>query len=90
MQERSVLNDIVLQEILQRKPKNLYSDSIQVDITYGLSNSIFDVVIPVGFDNSLNILNLEYIIVLNENHLEVFKELKNIEMDSAKMNMPEG
>eukprot|EP00924_Labyrinthula_sp_SR-Ha-C_P012636 snap_masked-scaffold_10-processed-gene-12.40-mRNA-1 protein AED:1.00 eAED:1.00 QI:0/0/0/0/1/1/2/0/281 len=87
---RPRLKGLTFQEQLQVKRKNIYSESIQIDTTHGLSRYIFVVMFPVGVDCFMKAVNFGCTLMQTENHEQVIRGLKDLGLEHTEVMMRDG
>eukprot|EP00924_Labyrinthula_sp_SR-Ha-C_P012121 augustus_masked-scaffold_26-processed-gene-4.7-mRNA-1 protein AED:1.00 eAED:1.00 QI:0/-1/0/0/-1/1/1/0/420 len=87
---RPRLKGLTFQEQLQVKFKNIYSGSIQIDTTHGLSRYIFVAMFPVGVDCFMKTVNFGCTLMQTENHEQVIRGLKDLGLEHTEVMMSDG
>eukprot|EP00924_Labyrinthula_sp_SR-Ha-C_P011782 snap_masked-scaffold_69-processed-gene-0.14-mRNA-1 protein AED:1.00 eAED:1.00 QI:0/0/0/0/1/1/2/0/657 len=87
---RPRLKGLTFQEQLQVKLKNIYSESIQIDTTHGLSRYIFVAMFPVGVDCFMKAVNFGCTLMQTENHEQVIRGLKDLGLEHTEVMMSDG
>eukprot|EP00924_Labyrinthula_sp_SR-Ha-C_P001337 augustus_masked-scaffold_44-processed-gene-0.0-mRNA-1 protein AED:1.00 eAED:1.00 QI:0/0/0/0/1/1/2/0/494 len=87
---RPRLKGLTFQEQLQVKLKNVYSESIQIDTTHGLSRYIFVAMFPVGVDCFMKTVSFGCTLMQTENHEQVIRGLKDLGLEHTEVMMSDG
>eukprot|EP00924_Labyrinthula_sp_SR-Ha-C_P007922 snap_masked-scaffold_41-processed-gene-0.7-mRNA-1 protein AED:1.00 eAED:1.00 QI:0/-1/0/0/-1/1/1/0/377 len=84
---RPRLKGLTFQEQLQVKRKNIYSESIRIDTTHGLSRYIFVAMFSMGVDCFMKTVNFGCTLMQTEHHEQVIRGLKDLGLEHTEVMM---